>query len=303
MRIAGIDIGGTRIKTGIFENGEIVERDVFPTGASSGSEKIIGKIIDFFKNRNVEKAGIGVPGLVDRKGVVRIPPNLPGWIEVDMKGIIEKETQIPVFIGNDANIYALGEWRYGKGKGKKNLIVLTLGTGIGGGIIVDGKLLMGSTGGAAEVGHITLDPSGPQCNCGGRGCLEAYLGSNYLAERARVLSKKFDKKELETSDLSPLNLSIWAEAGNPLALSLWDEYGFYLALGIVNLIHIFDPELIVLGGGVKNAFKFFRERMWREIRKRTMSFEGRKVKIEVSSLGDDAGVYGAYYYAEREGNV
>jgi glucokinase len=304
MRIAGIDIGGTRIKTGIFDNGKIIKREVFPTGASQGPERVIGKIVEFLKENRVERAGIGVPGLVEpKRGVVRIPPNLPGWVEVEMGRVIGEETGIPVFIGNDANIYALGEWRFGRGKGKRNLVVLTLGTGVGGGIIVNGKLLLGSTGGAAEVGHITLDPSGPLCNCGNRGCLEAYLGSKYLVDRAKALLKKFGKEEIEESKITPEYLSERAEEGDSVALALWDEYGFYLALGIVNLIHLFDPEIVILGGGVVNAFKFFSGRMRNELKRRLMHFEGRKIRIEVSKLGDDAGVYGAYYYAEREGDV
>lgn len=302
MKIAGVDIGGTFIKAGRFSEGKLEEWTTLGTGAQDGPEKVIEKVERIIKDWGVERVGIGVPGLVDREGVVRIPPNLPGWDEVGLRRILEERAGIEVWVLNDANAFALGEWKFGWEGRFRNMVLLTLGTGIGGGIIVDGRLLLGKTGGAAEVGHITLNPDGPLCNCGNRGCLEAYIGSSYFTLRVKALMKKmgFDR---EIEELTPQMVYEFAERGELFAREAWKEYGYYLGLGILNLIHIFDPEAVILGGGISNAFPFFRDSLMDVLEKRLMKYPGRNIVVDVAKLKEEGGVYGAYYMALKRGNV
>ncbi len=299
----GIDIGGTNIKVGHIVDGVLVEKSVFPTEADKGKEKVLKVLLDIISNYNneIDFVGLAVAGLVDhKKGIVYEPPNLPGWFEVDLKQIIESETKRRCFVLNDANAFAIGEWQFGSGIGSENLIGVTLGTGVGGGVIVNGTLLLGSVHFAAEIGHMVIDPTGPDCNCGQRGCWEAFLGNGYFASRAKSV---FIKYGVVIDDYSPEVIFKYAKEGFEPAIWLWKEYGYFLGIGLVNLIHLFDPEVIVIGGGISNAFELFIDSARKTIKERVMGFSRRNLEIKPSILLEDASILGAYYFALRDGKV
>ncbi len=280
-----------------------------PTEAEQGLDKVvlnIARAIDELRTEDTMAVGLGAPGMVDTEnGIVRYPPNLPGWDEVPLASILSQKVGLPVYVGNDANLYALGEWRWGAGKGLKNLVVLTLGTGVGGGIIIDGKLLKGANFAAGEVGHVTIEMNGPFCRCGNRGCVESFLGRGYFISFAlRQIEKWADMTSLSpTPELTPAEIYEAAKQGDKLSLFLWREYGRILGVAIVNYAHLIDPEVVIIGGGISNAWEFFIPSTMAEIKSRLMSFPGRKLSVKKGELGDEAGLYGAAYLAASEGQV
>ncbi len=307
--VIGIDLGGTFIKAGRCREGEIEEYVEYPTEAERGPERVVSNIVKAIKELSLEDTlavGIGAPGMVDMdSGIVRYPPNLPGWGEFPLARKIAESVGIPAYVGNDANLYALGEWRWGAGQGARYLVVLTLGTGVGGGIIVDGRLLKGANFAGGEVGHITISSDGPYCKCGSRGCVEAYLGRDYLTTLAKRQIPKWQGHTAlsEQHEITPKLLYELAVNGDELALFLWKEYGRMLGIAIVNYVHIIDPEIVVIGGGISNAWEFFIKSALDEVRSRLMSFPSRKLEIKKGVLGNKAGIYGAAYLAMSEGVV
>ena len=304
----GIDVGGTFIKGGLVSKGQLIDFQKIETEAERGPERVIQNIaslIERLKREDTEAAGVGVPGMVDMKnGIVRLPPNLPGWDEVHLTEKLEQMVSIPTFAGNDANFYAVGEWQFGAGIGADDLIVLTLGTGLGGGIISGGRLLLGANFAAGEVGHISIVPNGQQCRCGNRGCIEAYVGRDYLVERAKYLAQKWHSDRLSNkSTLSPKLIAEAADEGDEAAKALWHEFGRMLGIAIVNYVHILDPELVVLGGGVVGAWNHFIDPLMAEVKARLMDFPERKLKVVKGALGDMAGIYGAAFVAMKRGAV
>lgn len=308
MKIGAVDVGGTNIVFGVFEDRILLEKHHVPTEASRGKDVVIRKLKDvmkFFMEKGVARVGVGMPGLVNHdSGVVEIPPNIEGWIKEDLKTILEKDSGLEVFILNDANAYVMGEWKFGAGKGKKDLILLTLGTGVGGGIITGGKLLLGKTHAAGEVGHIVINPSGPLCKCGQRGCLEAYIGNKYFVERAFYMKKKFPDSLLNHyNEITPRVIGECARRGDRLSTYLWNEFGHLLGVGLVTLIHIFDPEIIILGGGISKSFDLFINSTLQVLENRVMNYKKRGVEVVLAQLQDEAPLYGAYYFALVRGNV
>jgi glucokinase len=306
----GIDLGGTNIKFGVVSSsGRIVRRAKIPTLAAHGPKKALRRIIAtirrFGRDHDIAQVGIGVAGLIDHKrGIIRLPPNLPGWDGTPVKETIEKATGIPATVGNDVNACALGEFLFGAGRGKRDVFCLTLGTGIGGGIIANGRLVIGANQSAGEVGHTTIFPDGQMCKCGSRGCLECYAGAEYIVQRAiallrtlgprlksRSLIRKYTRNRLET--LTTRTIARAARAGDPLALDVIRETGYYVGLGIANVIHLLDPEVIIIGGGVSGFGKPLLAAIQTTVDERIARFEGWKLEIRLSELGDDAGVLGA----------
>jgi glucokinase len=306
----GIDLGGTNIKFGVVNSsGRIVRRAKIPTLAANGPKKALRRIIatirKFARDYDVTQVGIGVAGLIDHKrGVIRLPPNLPGWDGTPVKETIEKATGIPTSVGNDVNACVLGEFLFGAGRGKRDVFCLTLGTGIGGGIIANGRLVIGANQSAGEVGHTTIFPDGQMCKCGSRGCLECYAGAEYIVQRAiallrtlgpklksRSLIRKYTRNRLET--LTTRIIARAASHGDPLALDVIRETGYHVGLGIANVIHLLDPEVIIIGGGVSGFGKPLLAAIHTTVDERIARFEGWKLEIRLSELGDDAGVLGA----------
>jgi glucokinase len=224
-------------------------------------------------------------------------PNLLAWYNTPIKAILEKELRLPVFVSNDATLAALGEYKFGAGVGCHDLIYITVSTGIGGGVIVGGKLLLGTRGFAAEVGHMTIDINGPRCNCGNVGCLEMLASGTAIARMAVERLSRGEKStiaELVAGDLSKVTAEVVEKAarnGDSVAKDVMNTAGTNLGVGVVNLIHIFNPELIIIGGGVSKAGDLIFEPVRRVIAQRVM--RDISVRITTPALGDNPGLLGA----------
>ncbi len=293
----GVDIGGTNIKLGIINSqGKIISRGNLQTTKYAKSKNVLIKALiselDSLLEKNSLKAtdilgiGIGLPGLVDyEKGNVIFLPNVPGWHNVPLKKIIESKIRIKTFLDNDVNLIALGEWKLGAGSNYENLICITLGTGVGGGLILDNKLYRGEGFAAGEIGHIPLNEKGKKCNCGGTACLEATIGRNALMQKAAILFKKRNIDLKEVYDL--------AEKGNARAIDFWRQTANHLGNGLVGIVNVLNPQLIVIGGGVSGSYKFLKPAFLKVLKERTMTVQSRMIKIAQAKLGDDAGIIGA----------
>ncbi|MBW2983762.1 ROK family protein [Candidatus Woesearchaeota archaeon] len=279
--IIGVDVGGTNIRAAVVSNGKIISKIKTKTEPKKGQKAVLRKVVDIiesFPSKNIAGIGLGVPGMIDAKnGIVKYSPNLP-LKNVNIKKLIEKEFKKPVFVDNDANCFTLAETKYGAAKNKENVIGLTLGTGVGSGILIDGKLYHGR-GSAAELGHTTINFNGPKSKCGNNGCVENYVSIRGILNRVKGLYIK-----------NPRELFELAEQRNKKALKLWQDTGFYLGVAVANFANIFDPDAIVIGGNIAKAWKFFSKEMNTTIKKRALV---KNVKVIRSKLGEDAGILGA----------
>jgi glucokinase len=310
----GIDLGGTKILTAVADaHGKILSRDHSITQAVKGQEAVIQSILESvdrvlnqakLTTTELSATGIGAPGLLNPKtGILSTSPNLPGWRDVPLRDIIEKKLGKKAFLINDANAAALGEYYFGAGRNARNFIYITISTGIGGGIIIDGKIYTGSTGTAGELGHTTIDDNGPMCKCGNRGCWETLGSGTALAREARQRMNDGEKTSIldyAEGDIEKVSAQVIhsaAEAGDPLAMELIGRTGYYVGVGLANLINIFNPEMIVIGGGLSNmgdmllgpAFKVAEERAFKE------AFQA--VRMVTAELGRNSGVLGAAAFA------
>ncbi|MEW5768461.1 MAG: ROK family protein [bacterium] len=280
----GIDIGGTKIYAGLVCEGRIIKSKKEKTPNSR--QKVITLLGDLIEQlaegEGAAGVGIGCAGFIDvEKGEVISSPNLPGWENVPLKRIIEERTSLPVFIDNDVNCAALAEFKLGAGQGKKNLVGIFVGTGIGGGIILNGQLIHGAAYSGAELGHITLKPNGPKCNCGRLGCLEAFAGGSSIIN--------FTHRKVSAVH----EITKAANEGKKWAILAIERAGKYLSLGIANLITILSPELVVLGGGVIKAAPRIVEIVKEQVPLMTLPMAMKGVEIKVTKLQDEAGLLGA----------
>ncbi len=313
----GVDLGGTFVKMGLVdERGRIVRRHAFATADHPGKGRLIAAVTGGIeklltgarrKRARVTGIGVGVPGLVDsRRGIARQLVNVPGWKNVPLKRLLEKKIHLAVFIDNDVNLMALGEFTFGAGKGTKNLLCLTLGTGVGGGLIIDGEIYRGSHLAAGEIGHVPVSVTGPRCGCGGRGCLEAYVGNRYLvrqAARALASGRKSKITKMAGGDwrkITPEILSRAARAGDTLAREIWEAAGTRIGVVLVGMLNVFDPEMIVIGGGISRAGRILFSPLNAAVKARTSRFPSGWFKIVPARLGDDAGVIGAAVLVGKE---
>lgn len=305
--VIGGDLGGTRFRVALAdETGKLLQRRSWLTEADRGLaavlERVQALIAEVAATSPGSVAGIAIaaPGPLDPwKGIVYRPPNLPGWDEVHLKEILEARFGIPVSVGNDANLAALAEWRFGAGRGSDYVTYVTVSTGVGGGVIDRGQLLLGSGGGAAEVGHMTIELNGPYCNCGNRGCLEALASGTAISRRAverleagaqsSILSLAGGRLEVVTAEL----VVEAAHQGDAVAREVMWNAGYALGVGLANLMHLYDPQIIVLGGGVTNAGPLLFDPMHQAIQERAMAAFRRRTRITIAELGDDVGLYGA----------
>jgi glucokinase len=305
----GIDLGGTNLRGAFFEESRLLDRAERPTVAERGPEAVLEDVIGLVRelggDKEVEAVALGMPGVVNgSEGTVRIPPNLPGWDRVDVRTPVEKALNLTTYFENDANLFALGEWALGAGKGYRDIVALTLGTGVGGGIISGGRLVRGSQCAGAEIGHSTIDLDGPLCHCGNIGCIESFVGGAYFNERARdALNPGIDSSLSDLTKITPKDAYEAAKGGDPGAMSIWKRYGFYVGIGVVNVLHIFAPEVIILGGQISKALEFFRESLEETVYDRWMGFDGRNFRLKQAELGDDSALYGAQVLASRRGDV
>jgi len=281
--LAGIDIGGTNIHYVIEKGNKIITKGLHPTGNLEEVVSFIGKII---KRYSIKKIGIGVAGDVDcRSGILRFAPNL-SWQNVNLKEIFKKNFGVDAIIDNDANCAAL--WVHKKLKERyKNLVLLTLGTGVGGGLIIDGKPYHSQYGSAAELGHIVVKENGRKCNCGGRGCLEAYVGAHYI--RKRIKRFGWDLKDLTEN----------AKKRDKFSLSLYKEIGYWLGIASVTFINIFAPDVICFTGGVSGGWRFFIKELKRVVRERAFPYYSEKVKFLRVTLSMYSGSIGALYLTKE----
>ncbi len=307
----GVDLGGTKISAGIVSSsGKVILREKIPTMVALGGNTVLNRlalaISLLFKKappavrKEIRGIGIGIPGMVEHeKGIVHEPPNIPALNGVNVKKFIQRRFKKPAFIANDANAHALGEHTFGAGKGTQNMVCITLGTGLGGGIILNGKLYTGSFENAGELGHIVIRKEGIPCNCGNTGCVEAYVGANFIAERARKAIKAGTKSsvvKLVNGDLSKITPHLLAKAarqGDRYARQLWAEVGEEIGTAIVSIANILGPEKVIVSGGVSRAGDILFKPMIKEFKKRSFKYLRTRIKIVPGKLLDDAGILGS----------
>jgi len=307
----GVDLGGTNIVSVIVNHqGKIVNRLKVPTLAERGKEATIKRIIETIHENIVQSTialddiigiGIGAPGPLDTKrGIINFAPNLPGWRDVPLRKILEDEFNMKVVLENDANAAAWGERCFGIGRGVDNLVCFTLGTGIGGGIIIDGKIYHGSNYGAAELGHMTVNKDGPRCNCGNYGCLEAYSSATGIKNRIKNRIKEGIKSKFLNFDNNKLFESLRlksifeaARKGDRLTSDIVEEAISYLGIAVANIVNILNPEMVVLVGGITNEGDKLLIPLREEVKKRAFYSNYKSLKIVIGKLGGNAGVLGA----------
>jgi glucokinase len=309
----GIDIGATFVKYGVIDDeGHILFADRAPTRGNEGRKATLDGIIACAR-RMVEwsstaghqpvSVGIGSPGTINpqTRRVQPPTPNLPAIIGIDIAGLIQEATGLPSAIDNDANCAAWAEHRFGAGRGIDNLICLTVGSGIGSGFIVDGKIFSGPSGSGAELGHVSIDWQGPPCPCGNRGCLENYTSATALIRRANEAASAEPSGELRRHREQPNGLVTVgglfeaAHAGDPTARRILDEAALQFALGVLGAINLFDPEAIIIGGGVADADTsgFWLGAIRDHIHQHAFSEAGKSIRVGKAALGNDAGFIGA----------
>lgn len=304
----GLEFGGTNIKAALFDDRARIICDEFqPTGARQGVESVLNRIKAIIHDlinkqkilpNSLKGIGIASPGPLDIKtGTVFNSPNLPGWDKVPLKEIIEREFTVPVILENDTNAAALGELWMGNGKGAKNLILLTLGTGVGGGIILDKKIWHGNNDLGGEIGHMTIEKNGPKCNCGNRGCFESFVSATGIVRRTVKALKEGRVSSLskQTNKLTPKIIFNEAKKGDGLAKEIVNETGEYLGIGLANLVNILNPERIILGGGVVQSIEILLKPAMKELKKRAFARGIENLKILPWKLGNHAGIIGSIY--------
>lgn len=300
----GVDIGGTTISTGILNDvGNIIYKNSFKTEPDGGSAKIIGTVISNIRSSldainvsvtDIKSIGIGVPGTADtKKGVVVFAPNL-FWTNVSLSGIIKDAFKVPVFISQDSRAAAWAEFIVGSGKGYKNIASVTLGTGIGCGMILDGKLFHGGLNTAGELGHTIVELNGNKCNCGKIGCLEAHSAGLAIVREGKKIPRIEKLINKNPGELSVKDVYSLAESGNPDARYITDSVVSYLGIAFVNLINVNSLEVISISGGISNApDNLLIDPLRKFIKERAYSAAADKVKLVKSSLGDNAPMIGA----------
>ena len=327
--VVAVDLGGTQIRTAVLRGVQLLSRVGLLTGERPTPERIIPRILQAIQQaltqanitlEQVEGIGIGAPGpLNSHTGVVYDPPNLPGWENVPVREIFRQQFHVPIFVENDANAAALGEYMFGAGRGSRDMVYLTISTGIGGGVIADGKLLEGASGTAAELGHMSIDWRGERCNCGNIGCLERIASGTAIARHANdaiqqgkgkallafalahQLNDSENAKASTPEDVAAHTLTyvtartvaLAAEAGIPLAQEIITLAAEALGVGLVNILHIFNPERIILGGGVTQMGALLLEPALRVVEERTMAVPRKAADIVLAQLGNDVGLIGA----------
>ncbi len=293
--IIGIDLGGTNLKIALLDlKYRIRYKEILSVKAFLKKESLISAIINSInkvrennklKRANILGLGLGLPGPIDNKrGVVHFFPNIPGWKEINLKSILEKRLRLPVFMDNDAKLMALAEYKLGAAKGSNQAVCLTLGTGVGAGIIINGTLYRGFNNAGGELGHIRINEKGPRCNCGGHACLEAYIGNNKILREA----KKLFCRNISLEELTKL-----ARKQNKQAQAIWSKAARRLGLALVGIVNLLNPDCIVIGGGVAQAGKILFDMVKQTISKEAMGIQARHVKIFKAKLGNDAGLIGA----------
>jgi glucokinase len=314
LPVLAIDLGGTKIIAAIVSHqGQVMAKEYHPTLAKEGPSSVINRMclaIDhLFEARSIDLSqlhsiSIAAAGAIDfDRGVVTSSPNLPGWHDVPLRDIVSSKYKVNTCLINDASAGALGEHEFGAGRGVNNLIFLTVGTGIGGGIIINGRLYLGPSGSAGEIGHITIDVNGPRCSCGNTGCLETLASGTAIAREAirRIgrgeRSVLADMVEGEIENITAELVGMAAQGGDSLAREVISQAATYLGVGMVSLVNIFNPEMIIVGGGVMQMADLLLEPARQVVKERAFSLAAQAVRIVPTQLGGEAVVLGAAVFA------
>lgn len=328
----GIDLGGTYIKAGILNaGGKLVHRTSITTEAEFGFDHVFARLVDLvdilLRDAKLERSaiagiGFGTPGPMTRSlGVIHAMPNLPGWENVPLRDKFREATGIPVTLENDANAAAFGEFVAGAGRDVRNMVMLTLGTGVGGGVIINGELQRGAMDNAGEVGHMITVPNGRKCPCGQRGCLERYSSAQAVADRLVEAVGAGEDLALPSSggstsagrgsslraaiddgqDITSTDVVRAATEGDALAAQIWDETAMYLAIACVNLQHLLNPERIVFAGGLINAGDKLLTPVRTHFEQQTWRIAKDQPQLELATLAGDAGLIGAAALARVAG--
>jgi len=313
--VIAVDLGGTQIRAARFTSDHaMAARVALPTEAGAGKDVVVSRIISAIERvwpsdpqDKVLAVALGAPGPVNfERGVVRFAPNLPGWDNVPLRAMLQEALGVKVFVANDADIAALGELRFGAGRGVRHMIYMTISTGIGGGIIIDGRLFTGGHGLGGEIGHMTIEPFGRQCSCGNIGCLETLASGTAIARRARERIAGGEPSALlamvgeDVARITARDVNAAAQAGDALAIDVFREAGTYLGVAIVDLMFLFNPALFVLGGSVTLAGDFLFEPIQDVIRARAPQPYREATRVVRAELGGDVGLWGALALVETE---
>lgn len=289
-----LDIGGTKLAAGVVDDTGRVHSFVVAPSLTDGPERGLERLFALGREAvdgsdvswsDIDAVGIGCGGPLDAdRGVLLSPPHLPGWRDVPVTALAEDAYERPAVLENDGTAAAAGEYRYGAGVGTQNMVYLTISTGVGGGVVLNGELYRGATGNGSELGHITVDWRGRECRgCGRRGCLEAYVSGTSIAERAREAG----------IDGTAADLAAAASAGDPTATAVWDETVEALGCGMTSIVNVFEPDVVVVGGGVSRSGEQLLGPVRERVRRDAMGGAGELVRIVASALGDRVGVVGA----------
>jgi len=314
----GCDLGGTNMRAAVVdvENGSILYQMSIPTLARDGHDAVMKRMAGLFlqmiewagvKKEDIGGIGIGVPGVLDLdKGETLFLPNLPGtWPHVPLADTIAKLTDLPVALLNDVRSITNGEWRFGAGRGVDTLVVFAVGTGIGGGLVINGQLHLGIGGTGGEVGHMTIDYNGPTCGCGNKGCLEAYASGPAIAAMgmkavAQGLTTRIGEIcEYDLNRITPELIALAAEIGDEIAIEIYERAGFYLGIAAANVCVAVGPRRIIIGGGVSQAGDRLLDPIRRALRERVTVMPVEQVEVVQSQLGNNAGMIGAACWAAK----
>jgi glucokinase len=314
---AGIDIGATNIKYGLVDlKGKVLFKEQRPTLTDKGPEPLlhlvanIGEKLLFHAAEDdleVPWLGVGTPGSVDFKTgkVIGMSPNIPGWKGAPVGEFLHDRLNVPVWVDNDVNAVALAEHRFGAGTGYNSVVCVAVGTGVGGGIILNGRLWRGSTSAAGEIGHMIIDADGPVCGCGNRGCVEALCASSAIIERCRTRLEQHTTpafEEILREDPGALSIrKIFAAAKkkDSLALEVIEESARFLAIGVAGVVNLLNPEVVIIGGGVADGGAGYVEVVSKELRQRVCDSAKEKLRIVKAALGNSAGFIGAGILGEE----
>jgi glucokinase len=302
----GVDVGGTNLRLALVDSdGAILLRDRMETAIDLGRDSFLARLVDGIAAIRrgaadlgipVQGVGLGVPGLIDASGLVLLSPNLRPLDGLNIADSVCRATGLPAIAANDANAAAFGEQQYGAGQSFGSLLLLTLGTGVGSGLVLNGQLWRGIDGVAAEYGHATMEPDGLPCPCGNRGCLEQYVSAGALVRGAIEALKQGDGGLLADTPPEELTAAVIAAAarrGDELAVTLFETAGRYLGIAAATIVNLLNLEAIVLAGGVAASFELLVGPMQREIASRAFSVPAGRVRVIRGELGDDAGILGA----------
>jgi glucokinase-like ROK family protein len=296
--VGAIDMGATHMTVALGDfTARILEEVEIPFDINKGPEVCLGEadrvLITLLNSQglgisDICAVGVGVPGpVLMREGMVIAPPLMPGWDRFPIRSTLEARWRCPVTLNNDAELGALGEWAYGAGRGEKNLAYIKVGSGIGAGLIINQQIYGGTTGAAGEIGHLTIDENGPMCNCGNRGCLEAFAGGRAITEQARVLVRSGKRTLL--SELPPEKISVFevaeaARRGDLHAQEILRRAGNFIGIAIAGLINLFNPSVVIIGGGVSQAGDILTAAIREAVRERAMRASGQSVRITTGML-------------------